>query len=240
MSIFLECKKLKRTGFFLAFLGGGLLAAIVPIGNMMFRSEIFVSRPEPALQILMSANWQMMAMLNIFLVIIGACIMYHTEYADNAIQKIDTLPIRQSSSFISKFLLLSAATIGVFIIEAASLTFCVYHWFLISDEFITEILKVMGYAIALTIPTLMLMTGIASVCKNMWVSLGIGVICMFVATIIPPTNFILSLFPLSLPFQMLCGTEYTTAVHFLYAACIETVIFEIAELIYLRVRRSFE
>lgn len=35
------------------------------------------------INILMSANWQMMAMLNILISICGACMMYHTEYADN-------------------------------------------------------------------------------------------------------------------------------------------------------------
>lgn len=30
MSVSLECKKIKRTGFLLAFLGGGILAAAVP------------------------------------------------------------------------------------------------------------------------------------------------------------------------------------------------------------------
>ena len=30
----------------------------------------------------MDANWQMMAMLNILVCICGACMMFHTEYAD--------------------------------------------------------------------------------------------------------------------------------------------------------------
>lgn len=240
MSIALECKKLKRTGFLPAFLCGGLLAAIVPMGNMMFRSEIYVSRSEPALQILLDANWQMMVMLNLFLIIIGACIMYHTEYVDNAMQKMDTLPVRQSSGFFGKFFLLTVATIGVLIIEAASLTFCIYHWFSIYDGFATELLKSIGYAAALVIPALILMTGIASACKNMWISLGVGIICMFTATIILGKNFILSLFPFALPFQTLCSTEYARVLQLLCAVCIETVVFGIVELIYLKVRRILE
>lgn len=240
MSVCLECKKLKRTGFSPAFLGGALLAAFIPIGNMMFRSEIFVSHSEPALKILFSANWQMMAMINVFLIIIGACIMYHTEYADNAMEKMEALPVPQSSIFFSKFFVLILSILVVLVIEGASLAFCTYHWFSIYDGFAMELFKSIGYAAALSIPALILMTGIASACKNMWISLGVGVICTFTATMISEANFILSLFPFALPFQMLCSTEYARLLKFLCAVCIETVVFGIAELIYLKARRNFQ
>ena len=74
----LECKKIKRTGVFPAFITGGLLAAAVPVVNMTVRSDIYVSLPDSPVQILMNANWQMMAMLNVLLLVAGACLMYHT------------------------------------------------------------------------------------------------------------------------------------------------------------------
>ena len=40
MSLSLECKKAKRTGFIPAFLCGGILAAAVPIVNMVVRSSL--------------------------------------------------------------------------------------------------------------------------------------------------------------------------------------------------------
>ena len=52
MSYALECKKIKRTGLIPAFLGGGLLAALVPILNMSFRSEMYMTGDIPPLQIL--------------------------------------------------------------------------------------------------------------------------------------------------------------------------------------------
>ena len=69
MSLSLECKKAKRTGFMPAFLCGGILAAAVPIVNMAVRSEMYVGQQSSPMQILMGANWQMMAMLNILLVV---------------------------------------------------------------------------------------------------------------------------------------------------------------------------
>ena len=88
MSVFLECKKVKRTGFLPVFFGGSILAAAVPVINMVVRSEMYLNLPENPIQILLGANWQMMAMLNVLLVVAGACLLYHTEYADNAMQDI--------------------------------------------------------------------------------------------------------------------------------------------------------
>ena len=87
MTLCLETKKLKRTGYLIAFPAGGLLAAAFPLVNMLVRPEAFTSLPGSPLAVLLDANWQMMAMLNILVSICGACIMYHTEYADNGAQK---------------------------------------------------------------------------------------------------------------------------------------------------------
>ena len=105
MSVSLECKKIKRTGFLPAFFGGGILAAAVPVTNMTVRSEQHLNLPGGPMQILLNANWQMMAMLNVLLVVSGTCLLYHTEYVDNAMQKMKSLPIRESSVFFGKAVL---------------------------------------------------------------------------------------------------------------------------------------
>ena len=112
---------MKRTGLIPAFFCGGLLAAAVPVLNMTFRSEMYLGLEAPPIQILMDANWQMMSMLNILLITAGACLMYHTEYADNAIQRICTLPAKESRLFFGKsaFLVLMCAVILA--VEAAGM-----------------------------------------------------------------------------------------------------------------------
>lgn len=52
MSLSLECKKAKRTGFIPAFLCGGILAAAVPIVNMAVRSEMYLGQQNSPMQIL--------------------------------------------------------------------------------------------------------------------------------------------------------------------------------------------
>ena len=55
MTLGLETKKLKRTGYFPVFLAGGLLAAAFPLMNMLGRSETFTSLPGDPFAILMDA-----------------------------------------------------------------------------------------------------------------------------------------------------------------------------------------
>ncbi len=240
MSVSLECKKVKRTGFLPAFIGGGILAAAVPVINMAVRSEMYLNQPGSPIQILLGANWQMMAMLNVLLAVAGACLLYHTEYADNAMQKMKSLPIRESSVFLSKAVLTIFMSLFVLAIEAGAVAFCAYHWFEIGNGFLGELCKCFGYSLLLMLPCIILSLLISEACKNMWVSLGVGVVCVFTATILPTTNFALSLFPFAMPFQIFAGTDMSQSMHYICGAVIELAVCGLAQLILVKVRRSFE
>ena len=240
MSVSLECKKAKRTGFLPTFLCGGILAAVVPIINMAVRSEMYLNLPGNPIQILLGANWQMMAMLNVLLVVTGACLLYHTEYADNAMQKMRSLPIRESSIFLSKAVLTIFMSLFVLVIEAGAVTLCSYHWFEIGSGFFGELCKGFGYSLFLMLPCIILSLLISEACKNMWVSLGIGVVCVFTATMLPTSHFALSLFPFALPFQIFAGTDITQSTHYICGAIAELAVCGLAQLILVKVRRSFE
>ncbi len=237
MSIALEYKKTKRTGLLAAFLGGGILAALLPILNMAVRSELYLDLPGSPLAILLNANWKMMAMLNILLILTGACMIYYTEYAENAIQRMNTLPIRESNLFFGKFLVLVVLSIFMLAMETGGIAFCCLHWFQATSELYLDLLKNFGYFFLLLLPGMLLALLIGSACKNMWISLGVGVVCISVATMIPTDNFVLSLFPFSLPFQILEGSD--RIIDFVIAAIIEIVLIVLAEEIFLKVRRLF-
>ncbi len=240
MSVSLECKKVKRTGFLPAFIGGGILAAAVPVANMAVRSEMYLNQPGSPIQILLGANWQMMAMLNVLLAVAGACLLYHTEYADNAMQKMKSLPIRESSIFLGKAVLTIFMSLFVLVIEAGAVTFCSYRWFELGSGFWGELCKCFGYSFLLMLPCIILSLLISEACKNMWVSLGVGVVCVFTATILPTTNFSLSLFPFAMPFQIFAGTDITQSTHYICGTVIELAVCGLAQLILVKVRRSFE
>lgn len=170
----------------------------------------------------------------------GACLLYHTEYADNAMQKMKSLPIRESSIFLGKAVLTIFMSLFVLAIEAGAVAFCTYNWFEIGNGFFSELCKYFGYSFLLMLPCIILSLLIAEACKNMWVSLGIGVVCVFTATMLPTTNFALSLFPFAMPFQVFESSDVTQSMHYIYAVVAELVIFVLAELLFIKVRRSFE
>ena len=236
MSVSLECKKVKRTGFLPAFFGGGILAAAVPVINMAVRSEMYLNQQGSPIQILLGANWQM----NVLLVVAGSCLLYHTEYADNAMQKMKSLPIRESSIFFGKAVLTAFMSLFVLVLEAGAITFCSYHWFQIGSGFFGELCKYFGYSLLLMLPCMILSLLISEACKNMWVSLGIGVVCVFTATMLPATNFALSLFPFAMPFQIFAGADITRSTYYICGAIAELAICGLAQLILVKVRRSFE
>ena len=219
MSLLIESKKLKRTGYLPAFLAGGFLAAAFPVVYMMVKAEEMTALSGNPINILMSANW----------------------HADNGMQKMSVLPIRQGSMFFGKFLIAALVLSTMVVIEMAVLVGCAKYWFPSYVFDLTEILKTAGFQIIVTLPTVMLMLVIASACKNMWVSLGIGVILVFTLSILPQDNIVLSLFPFASPYQMLSAAVENSRTALFLAVCgIETVVFGIAEVLYLQVRRCFE
>ncbi len=240
MIVSLECKKLKRTGFKAAFFGGGILAAAVPALNMAFRSEAYLSMDAPPVKILLNANWQMMAMLNVLLIVAGACILYHIEYADHAIRKMRTLPFSESAVFFGKTAVLVSACILLLAIEAASIFGCSVHWFGPAAGLYREILKNFGFFLLLMLPAILLSLAAASVCRNMWTALGTGVVCVFAATMIPAQNFALSLFPFALPFRTFSDLSGSAARNYAIAGAAETVGAAALAILILKIRRSFE
>ena len=240
MILLLEIKKLKRTGCLPAFLGGAVLAAAFPLLNMLVRSETFTALPGEPFRILTDANWQMMAMLNILTIICGACMIYHTEYANNGAQKMAVLPVRTYQIFWGKFAVTVLALSGMLLFEIAALELCAMHWFPDYHLQLTALAKNLCFSLIAALPTIILMMLIASVCQNMWISLGIGVILVFTVSVFPKENLFLSLCPFNSPYQTLAlaaqnGSEWI----FTLICAAETIIFGIAAFIFDNVRRYF-
>lgn len=238
MNLRIEVTKLKRTGYVPAFLLGGLLSAAIPIVNTAARSEVFTALDGRPLTVLLNANWQMMTMLGILLAVCGACILYHTEFAGNAIQKMDTLPIRSNSLFLGKLILSCLASLHVILQDSAALALCIALWFPASPLPLAELAQFTGFELVMLIPTVTLTLVIASVCQNLWVSLGIGVFLAFTAIMFPQEHAILSLLPFSSPYQLLHTIrEHGRVWEYLCAGGIETLVFGLFAPVCQKIRR---
>lgn len=233
----LEPRKLKRTGYVPAFLGGGLLAGLVPIINMTVRPTMFTTQPGSPFHILMDANWQLMAQLNILLLVCGACILYHTEYEGNAIQKTETLPVTPFFLFLGKLGILILSCLLPLCLEAISLLLCCMHWF--PDDAAVGMLLIKGIAFefALMLPTAAAMLFISSICRNMWICLGTGVILVFMTSVLPADNAVMAMLPFVSPYRILHRLSHTQTFHMLAGCAGEIVLFCLLETIYLKIRR---
>ena len=79
---------------------------------------------------------------------------------------------------------------------------------------------------------------IASLCKNMWMSLGLGVILVFAATMLPQESLTLGLLPFAAPYQTLFSVEEQGKTELVLAVCgLETVGFAFLEMMILKIRR---
>lgn len=238
--IFMETKKLRRTGYFPAFLGGTVLSAAFPLVHMSVRSSTFTTQPGDPFCILTDANWQFMAMLHLFLVICCTCFMYSTEFADNGAQKMETLPIQTGRIFFGKLWITMLCTAGTLLSETAALALCGMYWFSGYSPRLSELAKNYGFAFAAMLPTVILMLLLASVCKNMWVSFGIGIILMFTLSVFPKDSLLLSLCPFVSPYATLAAlAEAGTHWYFLSACAAEAVLFLLAKLFIIKLRRCF-
>ncbi|MBS5523573.1 MAG: ABC transporter permease [Clostridiales bacterium] len=234
----LELKKLKRTGSLFLTLAAAAVSAMFPILNTAVRSEQFVRQQDAPLNILLDANWELMSMINMLFLLCLSCLIYHTEYAGNANTKMDTLPFSPSLSFLAKLMVLILAAIAVLMIEYAALAFCIIQWFpsAIPGPALAALLaKNLAWSAWQLLPVCTLMLTIAYAFKNMWIPLGIGVICIFTATML--TSFgafpILALFPFALPLK----TFLAAGLQSLAPAGIETFIFFIIEMLLIHIRR---
>lgn len=231
----MELKKLKRTGFFPTVIGGALVGASIPICNMLIRTDLYTNMSGSPIKILLDANWQLMALVNLLITIICACFIYNLEFTDNAIQKLEMLPIKLSTIFTKKIFLMLLSMTLVIAIEFLAIYFCSYYWFSIPNDFLIEIIKWAGLSLLFLLPVIVIMTAISSACKNIWISLGIGIICVFIAMAIQSS---FEIFPFVLPFKIAIDLEKTKLVNFIIASISESILFYICELAYLKVRRN--
>ncbi|MCI9270616.1 MAG: ABC transporter permease subunit [Dorea sp.] len=233
----LELKKMRRTGFAPIFLGGGLLAGAVPLIDTAVRTETFTRLPGEPFSILMDANWSMMAQLTILLIVCGCCLIYHTEYAERGDLKMRTLPVSQIGLFCGKFGAALLYTLAALVFQGMALAFSGFYWFPEGIADFPKLFAGMGYELAMLLPTLALMLLIASFCQNMWGSLGAGVILTFLGSMIHGEHLTLTMLPFAAPYRTLYGTSAADVKTGLAICAIQTLLFLLIEIIYLRERR---
>ena len=109
MRMFLtELRKEKRTGAIPVLPAVGILGAFYAVANFIVRKDTLLNLPLPPMDVLLTQLYGMIVVLNMFGIVVAACMVYHMEFKGNAVKKMYMLPISVPGMYLCKFLILSA------------------------------------------------------------------------------------------------------------------------------------
>lgn len=171
----IELRKEKRTGIFPLMFAVGILGAAYALVNFIVRKDTLLNLPLAPMDVLLTQLYGMIMVLNMFGIIVAACMIYNMEFKGSAVKKMYMLPMSVSSMYLCKFIIL---TILFFIAVC-------FQNFALAQIGITDLpqgafeldtlIKFAGYSFITAMPVLSFMLFVSSRFENMWVPLGVGV-----------------------------------------------------------------
>lgn len=222
----IELQKEKRTGVIPVLLSVGILGAAYTFLNFIIRKETLLSLPLAPMDVLLTQLYGMIMILNMFGIIVGACMVYNMEFKGNAVKKMYMLPISVSGMYFCKLLILSVLLLAAVSLQNLSLVRIGMTDLPHGAFEMGTLIKFAGYSFITSIPVLSFMILISSRSPNIWVPLGVGVAGFLSGMALANSSFDLLLFHpfvimLKPAVAMSAQPDMTVAVW----ACIETLIF---------------
>ena len=120
-ALMIELRKEKRTGVIPVLFAVGVLGAAYAFVNFMVRKETLLSLPLDPMDILLTQLYGMIMVLNLFGVVVAACMIYNMEFKGNAVKKMYMLPVSVPSMYLSKFVILTVMLLFAVALENAAL-----------------------------------------------------------------------------------------------------------------------
>jgi hypothetical protein len=171
----IELRKEKRIGVIPLMLAVGILGAAYAFIFFLVRKDTLLNLPLAPMDVLLTQLYGMMMVLNMFGIIVAACIIYNMEFKGSAVKKMHMLPMNVSVMYFCKFLILTIMLLIVIVFQNLALT-KIGLTDLPQGTFEFEtLLSFAGYSFITSMPILSFMIFISSRFENMWVPLGIGV-----------------------------------------------------------------
>ena len=171
----IELQKEKRTGIFPFMLAVGILGGAYAFVNFIVRKDTLLNLPSEPMNVLLTQLYGMITVLNMFGIIVAACMIYNMEFRGSAIKKMYMMPVSVPLMYVCKFVILT-----VLLLLAVCLQYLALAEIGIADlpqgafEAGT-LITFAGYSFITSMPVLSFMLFISSRFENMWVPLGIGV-----------------------------------------------------------------
>ena len=170
-----ELRKEKRTGVIPLLLAVGILGAAYGFLNFIVRIDALLGLPLAPMDVLLTQLYGMIMVLNMFGIVVAACMIYHMEFNGNAVKKMYMLPISVSAMYFCKFLILSFLFLAAVALQNLALM-RIGMTDLPQGAFeMGTLVTFAGYSFLTSMPVLSFMVLVSSRSANMWMPLGVGV-----------------------------------------------------------------
>ena len=171
----IELRKEKRTGVIPLMLAVGILGAAYAFANFIVRKDTLLNLPLAPMDVLLTQLYGMIMVLNMFGIIVAACMIYNMEFKGSAVKKMYMLPMSVSTMYVCKFLILTIMLFIVIVFQNLALAKIGLTDLPQGTFEFGTLLSFAGYSFITSMPVLSFMVFISSRFENMWVPLGIGV-----------------------------------------------------------------
>ena len=222
----IELRKEKRTGVIPVLLTVGILGAAYAFLNFIIRKETLMSLPLAPMDVLLTQLYGMIMILNMFGIVVAACMVYNMEVKGSAVKKMYMLPISVSGMYLCKLLILSALFLATVVLQNLALVRIGMTDLPQGTFELGTLIKFAGYSFITAMPVLSFMVLISSCTPNMWVPLGVGVAGFLSGMALANSSLnLLLLHPFVVMLKPAVAMRAQLDITVVIGACIETFVF---------------
>ena len=171
----IEFRKEKRTGIIPVLLAVGVLGAAYAFVNFLVRKDTLLNLPLAPMDVLLTQLYGMIMILNMFGIVVAACMIYNMEFKGNAVKKIHMLPTSVAGMYFCKFLILTVLLLIAIAIQNLALARIGITDLPKGTFEMNTLAGFAAYSFITSMPVLSFMMLISSRFENMWIPLGLGI-----------------------------------------------------------------
>lgn len=171
----IELRKEKRTGVIPVLLAVGILGAAYAFVNFLVRKDTLLNLPLTPMDVLLTQLYGMIMVLNMFGIVVAACMVYNMEFKGNAVKKMYMLPMSVPGMYLCKYLILTLTLLVAIVLQNMVLMEIGMTNLPQGTFEMGTLIRFAAYSFITSMPVLSFMLLISSRCENMWVPLGVGV-----------------------------------------------------------------
>jgi len=171
----IELRKEKRTGVIPVLLAVGVLGAAYVFLNYIVRKDTLLNLPLEPMDVLLTQLYGMIMILNLFGIVVAACMVYNMEFKGSAVKKMYMLPISVPGMYLCKFLILTIVFLTAVVLQNLALAQIGMTDLPQGSFEVAVLIRFAAYSFITSMPVLAFMLLISSRFENMWIPLGVGV-----------------------------------------------------------------